>query len=202
MGIEIQKPTLLIVEGRDEEVFFEALVRNLGLDGVQAMPIGGKTKLRENLAALVRSPRFAEVASLGIVRDADDRPESAFQSVHDALQATGLPAPTGPMVPAGASPRVMVVILPAHNVAGMLEDLCLDAVSQDPAMQCVDQYFECLAQQDIPSPHNIPKARVQVFLASRAEAGKRLGEAAQAGYWPWDTEAFDSVKSFIEQIAS
>lgn len=79
MGIEIQKPTLLIVEGRDEELFFEALVRNLGSDGVQVMPIGGKTKLRENLAALVRSPRFAEVASLGIVRDADDRPESAFQ---------------------------------------------------------------------------------------------------------------------------
>jgi hypothetical protein len=46
------------------------------------------------------------------------------------------------------------------------------------------------------------KAKVHAFLASRYEPDKRLGEAAKAGYWPWDNEAFETVKSFLQQIVS
>lgn len=82
----------------------------------------------------------------------------------------------------------------------MLEDICLKAVAQDPAMFCVEQYFQCLQQQGLSVPSNTSKAKVQVFLASRPEAGKRLGEAAQAGYWPWDDEAFAQATTFLQHI--
>jgi hypothetical protein len=83
----------------------------------------------------------------------------------------------------------------------MLEDLCLKAVVQDPAMLCVEQYFECLQQEELPLPDNISKAKAQVFLASRRKAGLRLGEAAQAGYWPWEAKAFEQVRDFLQHIA-
>jgi len=66
----------------------------------------------------------------------------------------------------------------------------------------VEQYFECLQQEELPLPDNISKAKVQVFLASRCKAGLRLGEAAQAGYWPWDDQAFRQVRDFLQQIGS
>jgi len=46
MSVQIVKSKLLVVEGRDEEMFFAAALRDhLGLIDVQIMPIGGKTQL-------------------------------------------------------------------------------------------------------------------------------------------------------------
>jgi len=199
--IQIEKPNLLVVEGQEEYCFFEALVRRIGLQNIQIMPIGGKNKLRKNLKALISAPKFYEVSSLGIVRDADANPEAAFQSVCDALRFVNLPVPERPSNPVGNQPRVAVLILPSFNSPGMLEDLCLQALAQDPAMSCVEQYFQCLQQNGLSLPNNMPKARIQTFLASRPEAGKRLGEAAEAGYLPWDAEAFNMLKDFIQLIS-
>lgn len=202
MAVEITEPNVLIVEGDEERFFFSALIRDLGLQNIQILPIGGKTQLRRNLGALKLAPRFSGVISLGIVRDANENPSAAFQSVHDALRHAGLPAPERALMPSGHGPRVAVIILPEEGTPGTLEDLCLSAVGQDPAMLCVTQYFECLQQQELPLPRNMSKARVQAFLASRPEAGKRLGEAAQAGYWPWDDKALAQMRNFLQQIGS
>jgi len=124
MAVRIEQPNVLVVEGREEELFFGAFIQHLGLQNIQTMPIGGKEQLRRNLKALVVSPGFSEVIFLGVVRDANADPGAAFQSVHDALQAVNLPAPEYPLVPVGERPRVAVMILPEASAPGMLEDLC------------------------------------------------------------------------------
>lgn len=200
--ISISEPNILVVEGDEDKAFFEALIQHLGLFKIQVMPIGGKKQLKANLMALRMHSEFQTVRSLGIIRDADDNPEAAFQSVRDGLQAAGLPAPDRPLSRVGSNPSVMVMILPDINTPGALEDLCIQAVANDPALPCVEQYFECLKQQTPSFPKNLAKAKIQAFLASREEAGKRLGEAAQAGYWPWDSKVFDQLKDFLKQITS
>jgi len=202
MALTIQKPHVLVVEGLEENRFFKVLLNHLNLQNIQIMPIGGKQKLRENLKALALSSDFSKVISLGVVRDADANPTSAFQSVRDALQDAGLPTPEHPLLPAGDKPRVCVLVLPGGDNPGMLEDLCLKASEQDPAMHCVEQYFECLQKAGLSLPDNMSKAKIQVFLASRPKAGLRLGEAAEAGYWSWDTEAFEQVRNFLQIVAS
>jgi hypothetical protein len=202
MAVRIEQPNLLVVEGKDEELFFGAFIKTCGLQGIQVMPIGGKEQLRKNLKALVNTPGFSDITSLGVVRDADSDPKAAFQSVCDALQNANLLIPKCPLKPVGKNPRVAVLILPRGNEHGALEDLCLKAVAQYPALCCVEQYFQCLHQQGVPEPRNLSKAKVQVFLASREEAGKRLGEAAQAGYLPLEHEAFEEVRDFLRQLVS
>lgn len=202
MAVKIEHPNVLVVEGKDDELFFGALIGHLGLQSIQVLPIGGKGKLRRNLKLLVKSPDFHKVLFLGIVRDADEDPKAAFQTVCDALRTVNLPAPPRPWQPFGTSPKVTVLILPGGNMQGMLEDLCLKAVEQDPAMLCVEQYFECLQDRGLSLPNNVSKAKVQAFLASRQEAGLRLGEAAQAGYWPLEADAFEQVRDFLRQIIS
>lgn len=200
MGIEILNPHLLIVEGEDDASFFKAFIRHLNISNIQVLPIGGKTKTRENLKALRAAPNFLEVVSLIIARDADENPKGAFQSVQDALRAVGFSAPVRPFEFSTGEPQVMVMILPEEGKTCALEDLCLCSVAEDAILYCVKQHFECLKEQSVPLPKSISKAMVQIFLGSKAQPGKSLGVAAQAGYWPMESEAFAQLKRILSVI--
>jgi hypothetical protein len=60
------------------------------------------------------------------------------------------------------------MILPGDGREGMLEDLCLESVADDPAIPCLEEHFRCLEEQLEAGafPGNPSKARVRAFLAS------------------------------------
>jgi hypothetical protein len=208
MSLRIERQKLLVVEGRDEERFFNAAFNNyLGLTDIQVMPIGGKTKLSASLAALIRDPKFQSVASLAIIRDADatdlDASTSAASkslvSVSSSLSLSGLRGPSAHGEFADGDPRVGIFIVPNGIDDGMLETLCLASVSAGPEFECVNRYFECLqVHQIVPTHHH--KARAHAWLASQPKPGLRVGEAADAGYWPWDSPVFSALWSFIRLL--
>ena len=200
--IAIESERLLIVEGEDEVRFFSAFHNHLRLSEVQILGIGGKDRLAASLGALVRTRGFRNVQNLAVVRDANGNPNGAFQSVCSALTANGLPAPPTPLVPAGTSPRVMVAILPGNGATGMLENLCLQSVANDPVMPCVDAYFRCVKESGHTPPRKIAKARVRVFLASRPKPDLPVGIAAGAGYWPWENPAFNDLRTVANHLSS
>ncbi len=199
-ALRFSKPKLLIGEGREEQIFFTAFLAHLNISDVQIEQYGGKQKLPSYLRNLRNIPGYLEVISLGITRDADDSARSAFQSVCSSLNSASLPVPSKPGEIAGDSPQVSVMILPDGQNKGMLEDLCLAAVEADPVLQCVDEYFNCVYTTVGREPNNIAKARVHAWLASQIEPDKRLGEAAKAGYWPWDSPGFDRLKQFLQAL--
>lgn len=197
----ITHPKQLLVEGRDAVAFFGALLKHLGLSEVQIQNFGGISELRPFLKALRNEPGFwGNVLSLGVIRDAESNPQGAFQSVRDSLLAASLPSPVKPAVSEGNNPQVSVLILPGAATPGMLESLCLAALENDPATQCVDDYFDCLKQQLAALPSNLTKARLHAFLSSRPKPDLLVGEAASAGYFPWDHPTFDQVKHFLQGL--
>jgi len=198
----IERPYLVIVEGPDDQRFFQAFARHIGLPDIQCEYIEGRTNLRGVLKTLSTTPGHDKLTSLGVVRDADEDPDAALQSIRDALKAAWLPVPKKVLAPVGEAPRVTVMILPGRGRPGMLETLCLEAVAHDPAMACVDGYFECLEARGLATPTNMAKARVHTFLASRKEPELRLGEASDKGYWPWEAEAFEQVREFLRLVVS
>jgi len=197
-SIQITQRNLLVVEGVDDQLFFCRFAQHIQAHDIQIMPIGGKTKLRGNLKLLKLSPNFDNVTSLCIVRDANDNPTAAFRSVCAALKNVNLPAPQRARLPTNSTPHVTVIILPNETESGMLEDLCLRAVASDPAMPCVARYFQCLQQEGHNLPRNLSKAKIHAFLASRPDPEKRLGQAAQANYWPLDHEAFSQLRDSLQ----
>ena len=76
----------------------------------------------------------------------------------------------------------------------------MQSVTRDPAMRCVDEYFECIERANGSLPNNMDKAKVQAFLASRDRPGLLVGQAAAAGYWPWTSDAFSHVRRFIQNL--
>jgi len=112
------------------------------------------------------------------------------------LGKTQLHIPKRPSVATEAIPHVSVYILPDCKGAGMLETLCLQSVAKDAVLPCVDEYLDCI-QTGGNLPGNLDKARLHAFLASRPKPDLQLGEAASAGYWPWDHPAFERLKEFL-----
>jgi hypothetical protein len=196
----LSKPKLLIGEGKEEVDFFTAFLTHLNITNVQVEQYGGKQGLPSYLRTLVVRPGYLNVVSLGITRDADNSAQSAFQSVCSSLNRASLPVPSRPGEIVGDSPQVSIMILPDGQNSGMLEDLCLTAIETDPVLQCVDEYFDCVYRTSGRKPNNMAKARVHTWLASQLEPDKRLGEAAKAGYLPWDSPGFDSFKQFLQAL--
>ena len=62
--LELDKPKLLIGEGKDEIQIFTAMLRHLGIDDIKVEDYGGKTKLPDYLDALKLRPG-CRVASVG-----------------------------------------------------------------------------------------------------------------------------------------
>ena len=131
----IEKPKQLVVEGRDAEEFFAALLREMGLEEeIQVQSFGGISELANFLKAVRIAPGpdgslVPELVSLGIIRDAERKhPENAFKSACSALRGAGFAAPSQIETFEGDIPRVGVLILPDADTKGMLEDLCLRTI--------------------------------------------------------------------------
>ena len=164
----IQKPKVVVVEGHDEVQFVGALVLFLGLKDIQIERMNGRDNLGPTIKELLVRPGHARLVSIGIMMDADNDPQAALQRMQHALRGAHLPTPEAPLCQVGDRPRVVIAVIPSIDRCGMLEDLCLDGAADDPAMVCVNGYFDCLAgTEHLPNQVRIAKGRVRTFLASR-----------------------------------
>lgn len=197
----IEEPHLMLVEGRDDEILFRALLEHLPRRDVAVRPHWGRTGLRRYLDALRSADGFDELQTLTVVRDADNDCDTALQSVCDALLAYRFDCPSAPLVFTDSSPRVAAIIMPCGERTGSLEGMCLAAVADDPAMPCVRQYAECLdGVATLNLCTNRAKLLVNAFLASRRDPSLKIGEAAGAQVWNWDHPAWQPLISFIRNM--
>ena len=208
-AIKFYHPALLLVEGRDDESFFQRIIERRNDKNVQVIAFNGKDNLGEFLAnnLIPRLKPNPIVKTIGVVRDADDSYERAFQSIGDSLRTAGLPPPSKPLTYAagmleGDAIRVVAYIMPDNNSDGDLETLCLKAVSEAPAMACVDQYFDCLKSINH-VPRQESKARLRAFLSANPDNPNLLiGHAIAAGVLPWDSPAFAEIHKFLDLLAT
>ena len=180
-----------------------ALCEHLGIVDMQFAPCGGYNSLRQFLRAFRADPAFRRVQSLAVVVDADANPDGRRQGVADALTSAGLPNPGQPLAPVSESRLTVAYLVVPHESPGtMLEDVCLNSVSDDPAMECVGQFMDCVNQASIPGPNPrwVSKARVHAFLASRDRPDLRLGEAAERGIWRFESEAFRPLIDLLRML--
>lgn len=200
----IEKPYLLIVEGKDDKSFFEALTKKMKIDDqLQIMITEGNPPYTDKIKAITEIPGFFNnVIIMGIVRDADNNALNCMRSIQGALKHNDLPIPDTALRIARLEdkPAITVMIMPDCESPGMLEDLCFQSAIDDPASHCVRQYFECLEKNGVEFPRNLPKSKMQVFLASRKKTVSGLGDAAKKGIFNWDDPVFDQVKQFLKQL--
>lgn len=216
----IEHPTILLVEGWDEFALFIRLLDHLGIESIDIRLYEGKDNLRQRLAALQAASGFDGVTAVGILRDGDEDPSAAFQSVRSALSAAGFPSPEQPGEFTDGQPRIGVLIVPGDGQPGSLETPCwaskadLEEARQAPERQteragtvsaaeveeCVTAYVECLQLKRVRLHPNLDKVRVHAYLACQRKPGLKIGEAAEARYWNFNSDVWNDVKQFLQSM--
>jgi hypothetical protein len=188
-------------EGKDDQAVISGIAASTNLTEIRVEPFLGKDNLRRFLRAVKLRPEFSQnnVATVAIIRDADDDKDAAFQSVCDALRNAGFPAPdrNGGFVEGAI--KVGVLIVGPNDGTGMIEDLCLNSVADRPEFACVGDYFSCVAQKSDRKSFSA-KAKVRVWMASQVDFEAHVGIAAEKGYWPWENPVFDPLKNFLREL--
>ncbi len=202
-NLQFETPKLLLVEGQDEVGFFAGFLNHLGLGDIQIVDYGGKNAFRPRMEAYFREPSFSAVSAMAVIGDADLAANSTFQSIRDALAYIGLPAPQSFMSPAGDSPRVSIFVMPDNSSPGALEDLCLAALSNSNAKECVGSFLECVEASGYQPPQSQSKAQLRALLASLEDSETRLGLRSQRSTgppWAWNHPAFSDLARFLRNL--
>ena len=221
---------LLLVEGEDDKGFFDQLIEYMvsagqlagDLESLKVLVYGGRDNLTNVLRELVKAGNSKNLERIGIARDSDHGTD-AFRSVQDRIRtvnernARKLPVPSEPLEVAPGTPSIAVLILPSSDREGALERLVFDALASDPVGACVDEYFECLADNLVQlSPKKLDKAKVRVFLIGQI-AGEDsdiaritdrlfLSNVYETKVWQdndlWNSTAFADARTFLRQLVS
>lgn len=203
----IARPALLIVEGKDEAGFINALIRSLGLPMPQIESIDGNEKFKPEFSAFWYSGDNSIVKKLGIIRDAEkNQAGSAHTSVCATLKSLGIPIPRNPgEILNSGDMKIGTFIMPNNENAGMLETLCLTSIENDAVSKCIDKYFECFSSQIDPNYYkkiNKPKAKILAYLATKFPYSNSIDIASQKGHFDFSNSVFNDIKKFINDILS
>lgn len=147
----------------------------------------------DSLIASIRSTVDApEREVVGILTDANDRPDERWQSITGRLResnrfrGTSLPAspaPEGTIIPEGSrSPRVGIWLMPDNQVPGELEDFVAAMIPNgDPVWPRARDYIDGIPEADRRfAEGKTERAKVHAWLAAR-EDPRRMGAAIGAG---------------------
>jgi hypothetical protein len=194
---------LLLVEGYDTFAIVMQLLRATGTErSIELRNAGGTDDLVKSLRLLPSLSGFAQVVALGVIRDCEANPNGAFESVQNALRSSGIPIPAVPREFASGNPQTGVYLLPDNDTPGMLETLLWRAISDHPSVPCIDDFLSCVTQKTGQPLANIDKSRVYAYIAAREQPQLLPGQAARAGFFPWDNPTFDDLKVFLRTLAS
>ncbi|MDE2637489.1 MAG: hypothetical protein OXI30_14090 [Chloroflexota bacterium] len=215
------KTRLMLVEGKEDQEFFIQLGNRLTSTDdwlIQINQYSGTSELEDFLIAVSGHPRFGQVETIGIVRDADFNTD-AFQSVQDAIRRANaeiqqaLPVPENALTMAEGNKNIIVLIMPSDERHGMLEDLVMDIFQSDPIATCVDAYFNCIREHGIAIlKHKLSKGRLRAFVTGKNVSDQAKGDDSEKLYlsdvfhmswWKdefWDSCAFDDAKDFLHHL--
>lgn len=205
----ISESRVLLVEGKDEFMFFSSLLgATPGLSPFQVIPVG-KEKLRDSLSIIREMFDRAALTceALGVVRDADEDASGAFQSVRDALcdgewASPGRPGRHGEVT--SDFPKIGVFIMPDGRQRGALETLCRRAVEDTEAGRCATEYLRCMerAGRIAGVAARRDKAFAHTYLAGSDDPVARVGEGAQQGIWDYTHAVFSPLVDFVRRLGS
>lgn len=198
MNIEIEKEKLLLVEGKDEEYVFGVFCRQLKIMNVQIICYEGKNNLKNKINAVMSTPGFEKVRSIGIEQDGNDDSQATFQSIKDILKNCRLPFPLECGIPVKEdSIQINVFIMPdCCQSNGMLEDLFLKSIEAERIyIECIVPFLECAKEIS----HTVVKSKnpIYAYISTKEHPDIRLGISVKKEYWNLEHPCFHELKNFL-----
>jgi hypothetical protein len=192
---------LMVCEGADDVAVVEGLCAAAGIEGLKVEHCGGRNNLERYLGELPVRPEFTrrEVESVAVMIDAEASAEAAWQKLRNAVMLGFNVELQEPGNFVGTVPRFAGFVAADEHGRGMIEDLCLASVSDQPGYPCLQDYFRCLSERTERTDFH-PKAKFRAWMASQSEFEYHVGKAASHGFIPWESAAFAHLRDFLSRI--
>lgn len=206
---DFSKPVFLVVEGTDDELFIRAFIERQGWPDISVKASGGKDKIGELIDLALKDPNFRnEGFAIGVIRDADESPETAITRIQTIFRKCDLPKPQIHRDIASGTFRdrrfqTGAFICPDGKSIGALEDLCIRAIESSPKWACIKEYFQCVYND--PSaikPNRFSKQQIGVFLSSIEQYDPlALGlSASKKDVWDFENPVFSDLRDFLGSL--
>ncbi|HOA18068.1 MAG TPA: hypothetical protein PLD16_08240 [Fervidobacterium sp.] len=198
---EFNEPTLIIVEGKDDEQFIECIIKDVELQHYQIVKLEGKDNLTVNfMSSLTKVTGFNVVKNIAIILDADRSVENSFRKVRSILENLGFPTPTKPFeVIDGNKYRIGVFLFPDCENPGSIEDLIARSLNEKTC-RCINEYIECMKKEQF-KVARISKSILYSYLAIQDEPSRDLATAIKRNQVSIKDSAFEKIKDFLKKIA-
>jgi hypothetical protein len=192
---------IVLCEGKEDLLVVRSICNASGIGGITVETCLGRNNLESYLREIPKRPEFTrgEVESLAVLIDAEKSGASAWQKIQNAVKlGFGVQLQNqGDFL--GESPRIAGFVISGADGNGMLEDLCLEAVSGRAGYPCLLQYFKCLAEKTEVQEYHA-KAKFRAWMASQTDFELGVSLAADKGYIPWESPSFDPLRGFLRNV--
>jgi predicted ATP-dependent endonuclease of OLD family len=126
--VDFEKTHLFLVEGKDDAMFLDILLTEMGCapEDVGVIIVGGKTNLSKVLKQLKLSSSFDGLRSCAVVFDADEDPEEAVGTIRSSLSELGFPTEAEHRCADDGQLRTGIYTFPKPECPGALEELAFE----------------------------------------------------------------------------
>ena len=155
---------------------------------------------------LMRTEGFDTVKHIMVLRDAETDVKRAVDMVQSAFRMNGLPVPeqAHKWKKETNTTDTAFTLLPACStepVSGTLEDLCwevlMDKHASEMRMDVIRFINEIKKNYGTVTTHEHKSRLHTYFSVNEAYISLKIGEAAQAGAFNWESEKLDGLKELI-----
>ncbi len=192
---------LVLCEGNEDLLVVSGLCAASDIAGLTVEHCAGRNNLERVLMEMPKRPEFTrgEVESLAVLIDAEISKDASWEKIQNAVHlGFGFRPPTHGEL-AGESLRIAGFVISGKGGVGMLEDLCLEAVSHLSGYACLEEYFRCLVEKTKVKEYH-PKAKFRAWMASQRDYELKVSLAADKGYVPWESPAFNLLREFLRSL--
>lgn len=221
--IIIEKERLLLVEGTDEEDFFEELFKlpNIDIDNIQIIKLGSKDELTTDEFNINLMTAFKLTAkgkkAIGVILDCDDNDIQAhINKVNTFVDKVKKHETKGTEKKIVSLERINsckkftsqgtplgLYVMPDCRSKGALETLCLKAVKDKKFMPCIEKFMECLKtiNPDMKREH---KREILAFLAAYSKSARqdRIGKYVKDGVFNMESDIFKDITDFLKCMSN
>lgn len=209
----IWKPHIILCEGRDAEEFLIAYLNSSALSDIpsfstdiQVMDFGGNSELSSFLLMLTKMEGFNTIKSILIIRDAEQDPQRAILDIKSALFHADMAVPPTVLTWSESNVKIGYLLFPTLNSTtekGTLEDFCLQILKEErsPAvLKQITEFMQQLSSEDLRTFPRPFKTRLHTYFSiTDPYVSLKVGEAAKANAFDWNTPLLLPLKNFLQQ---
>ncbi|MBR6422326.1 hypothetical protein IKS86_06410 [bacterium] len=205
---------LILCEGKDAQLFMIYYLNSKALadnkqysEVVQVEDFGGNEQLSSALKLWSKDPNFQNLKSLVVLRDSETDAQGAVDSIKTAFKKAELPVPSCPhQFETDGTLKTGFLLFPECSSDlknGTLEDLCLSVLEESgvTGISEIDSFLSDLEKREIRIFPRRFKTRLHTYFSITDDfVSLKIGEAAKAGAFDWNSPKLDQIKSFLEEM--